>query len=118
MQHMNKTFFHVPTPEELEMDRVSNFVKGMFGKEISIALGFLGTHVLLQHLFESTNLHYIISISLYVPCSVKYSRWSSIFRILSLDLWVVLIISIITVAISTTVVGRYSCKSECKCTRH
>ena len=48
----------------------------------------------------------------YVPCSVKYPRWSSIFRILSTELWLVLIISIVIAAISTTIVGRNSCTSE------
>ena len=54
----------------------------------------------------------MVSFSWYVPCSVKYPRWSSIFRILSVELWFFLIISIVIVAISTTLVGRYSCTSE------
>ena len=48
----------------------------------------------------------------YVPCSVKYPRWSSIFRILSVELWLVLIISIVLATISITLVGRYSCTAE------
>jgi len=48
----------------------------------------------------------------YVPCCVKYPRCCSIFRILSVELWFVLIISIVIVTISTTLVGRYSCTSE------
>jgi hypothetical protein len=47
-------------------------------------------------------------------CTVfcQYQRWSSIFRILSLELLVVLIISIMIAAISATLVGRNSCRSE------
>jgi predicted neutral ceramidase superfamily lipid hydrolase len=41
-----------------------------------------------------------------------YPRWSSIFGILSVELWIVLIISIVIAATSTTLVGRYSCTSE------
>ena len=54
----------------------------------------------------------MVSVRWYVPCSVKYTRWSSIFRILTVELWLVLIISIVTAAISNTLVGRYSCTSE------
>jgi hypothetical protein len=112
MQHMNMTFSLVPTPQEFEIDNVTNLVTGMFGKEIDIALGLVSTQILCTSFFESTNPHYIMSISWYVPCSIKDPRWSSIFRILSVELWVVLIISIVTMAISTTVLGRYSCMSE------
>ena len=52
------------------------------------------------------------SVSWYVPCSVKYPRWSNIFRILSVELWLVLITSIVIATISTTLVCRYSCKPE------
>ena len=62
--------------------------------------------------FDCTNTYYIFSVSWYVPCFDKYPRWSSIFRILSVELWLVLIISIVTASISTTLVGRYSCTSE------
>jgi hypothetical protein len=60
----------------------------------------------------STNTYFIKNVRWYVPCSVKYPRWSSFFRILSTNLWLVLIISIVTAVISTTLVGRYSCTSE------
>jgi hypothetical protein len=62
--------------------------------------------------FDTTSVYNIDSARWYVPCSVKYPRWSSIYKILSVELWVVLIISIVIVAISTTLVGRYSCTSE------
>ena len=53
-----------------------------------------------------------MSVRWYVPCSIKYPRWSSIFRVLSVELWLVLIISIVIAAISTTLVGRYSCTCD------
>jgi hypothetical protein len=112
MQHMNMTFYLVPTPEEFEMDGTTKIVTGMFGKEIDIALGAVSTQILCELFFDSTNPHYVITVSWYVPCSIKYPRWSSIFRILSVEMWLVLIISIVTIAISTTVLGRYSCMSE------
>jgi len=62
--------------------------------------------------FDTTNTYNMMSIRWYVPCSVKYPRWSSVFRILSVELWLVLIISIVIATISTTLVGRYSCTSE------
>jgi len=62
--------------------------------------------------FDATSSYNVVSVRWYVPCSVKYPRWSSIFRILSLELWIFLIISIMIVVISTTLVGRYSCTSD------
>jgi len=48
----------------------------------------------------------------YVPCSVKYPRWSSILWILCVELWLILIISIVIATASTTLVGRYSLTLE------
>jgi len=48
----------------------------------------------------------------YIPCSVKYPRRSSIYSILSVELWLLLIISIVIADISTTLLGRYSRTSE------
>jgi len=63
-------------------------------------------------IFYSTSTYNIMSVRWYVPCSDKYPRWNSIFRIQSVELWLVLIISIVIAAISTTLVGRYTCTSE------
>jgi hypothetical protein len=84
----------------------------MVEKEIYIALGDVGNHILLESYFDLTSTDNIFSVRWYVPCSGKYPRWSSIFRILSVELWLVLIISIVFVAISTTLVGRNSCTLE------
>jgi uncharacterized protein YacL len=84
----------------------------MVAKETDIALGVLQLNFFFYSNFDSSNTHYIFSYRWYVPCFVKHPRWSSIFRILSWELWLVLIISILTAAISTTLVGRYSCTSE------
>ena len=81
----------------------------MLGNEIYIDVG---THYLIGSCFDSTNLYYMMSVRWNVLCSVKYPKWGSIFRILSVELWLVLIISIVIAAISTTLVGRYSCTSE------
>jgi hypothetical protein len=115
LQQMNMTLFHVPTPAGFEMGEGSltgNLVQGMFGKEIFIALGNVGTHFSVVSFLESTNTYYTMTIRWYVPCSVKYTRWNSIFRMLSVELWLVLIISILIVAILITLVGRYTCVSE------
>jgi len=114
-EQMNMTFVHVPTPEGFEnMGRsvLKNLVLGMYGKEIDIALGNIGTQFLINSHFDCTNTYNLMTVRWYVPCSVKYPRWSSIFRILSVELWLLLIISIVIAAISTTLVGRYSCMSE------
>ena len=72
----------------------------------------MGNQILFQSLFDITNTYSIVKISWYVPCSIKYPRWSSIFRIPSVELRLVLIISIVIAAILTTLVGRYTCMSE------
>jgi hypothetical protein len=115
VKKMNMTIFLVPTPKGFEFERskdIGNLVAGMFEKEIYIALGGVITQILKMSYFDTTNTYYVIGVRWYVPCSVKYPRWSSIFRILSMELWLVLIISIVFAAISTTFVARYSCTSE------
>jgi hypothetical protein len=117
LQQMNITFENVLTQKDFEIDErdeIINLVMGMYGKEIYIALGAVGRHYLLIPYFDSTNIYYLMTVRWYVPCSVKYPRWSSIFRILSEELWLVLIISSVFAAMSITVVGRYICTSECQ----
>jgi hypothetical protein len=114
LQQMNMSFAYVPLPEgfDFETESVNNLVNMMIAKEVYIALGGFFSTFLLYTSFDFTNSYYTIRFSWYVPCSVKYPRWSSIFRILSVELWLVLIISIVIAAISTTLFGRYSCTSE------
>jgi hypothetical protein len=114
LERMNMSFVHVPTPEGFEMEEssVDNLFMGMYRKDIYIALGAVGTNYLIDTYIDSTNSYYMMSVRWYVPCSVKYPRWSSIFRILSVELWLFLFISIVIAAISTTLFGRYSCTSE------
>jgi len=114
LQQMNMTFVHVPTSEgfEIEKQSVNNLVTAMFAKEAYIALGRIGINILCYASFDLTNTYFTTKFRWYVPCSVKYPRWSRIFRVFSVELWLVLIISIVTAAISTTLVGRYSCTSE------
>jgi hypothetical protein len=84
----------------------------MFAKEAYVALGSVGTNFLNETSFDFSNTHITTNIRWYVPCSVKHPRWSSIYRILSVELWLFLVISILIAAISTTLVGRYSCTYE------
>ena len=114
LKQMKMTFIHVSTPEGFDIDRglTRNLTQAMLKKEAYIALGEIGSHYLNDPFLDFTNNHYMVSIRWYVPCPVKYQRWSSIFRIFSVELWLVLIISIGFAAISTTLVGRYSCTSE------
>jgi len=115
LEQMNMTLFHVSTPEGFENEgssEVKNLGLDMYGKEIDIALGNFGTHCLVDSFFDITNIYYMMRIRWYVPCSDKYPRWSSIFRVLSVELWLLLIILIVTAAISITLVGRYTCMSE------
>ena len=114
LQKMNMTFIHVPTPENFvtEENVVNNLITSLFLKEYYIILGNMANTIILYPHFSSTNSYYIITSRWYVPCSDKYPRWSNIFRILSVELWLVLIISIVIAAISTTLVGRYFYTSE------
>jgi hypothetical protein len=104
---------HVPKPDgfEIEQGLKSNLSKAIRAKEAYIILGGVGTYFLQDSFFDTTNAHIMMSVRWYVPCSVKYPRWSSICRILSVELWLVLIKSIMIAAISPTLVARYSCTS-------
>jgi len=115
LQQMNMTFVHVPTAV------VTTHAKGrllddlfwaMFAKEADIALGDLHLRSVLNSYYDCTNTYCMFSVRWYVPCFVKYRRWSTIYRIISGELWIILIFSIVIAAISTTLVGRYSCTSE------
>ena len=114
LKQMNMTFIHVPTPDGFEFLKgmTDNLTKVMLAKEVYIALGELGTHYLIDKFLDVTTSYYSMSFRWYVPCSVKYYRRSGIFKILSVELWLFLIISIVIVAISITLVARYSCTSE------
>jgi hypothetical protein len=114
LEHMNMTFVHVPTPSgfDIEYGLTNNLTESMIAKNAYIALGAVGTYYLDNSFIASTNAYIVMSSRWYVPCPAKYPRWSSIFRILSVELWVVLLISIVIAAISTTLIGRYSCTSE------
>jgi len=115
LQQMNMTFVHVPTPDGFEIKSdgsINNLIISMMTKKSYIALGGLGSTIYLEPFLDTASTCYITNIRWYVPCFGKYPRWSSIFRILSVELWLVLIIPIVTAAISTTLVGRYSCTSE------
>jgi len=113
LQHMNMKLVHDLTPEfAISLEKMNKLIGDMFAKEIYIILGGFGTHFLSKTFFDSTNTYFMMSFRWYVPCSVKYPRWSSIFRILSVELWLVLFTSIVIAAISTTLVGRYSCTPE------
>jgi len=115
LQQMNMTLVlvHSPEPGEIEDEALLNYLlRCLYTKESYVTVGYMGIDSSVTSLFESTNPYFFFRIRCYVPCSVKYPRWSSIFRILSVELWLVLIISVVIAAISTTLVGRYSCTSE------
>jgi hypothetical protein len=114
LEQMNMTFIHVPTPYGFEFGNnlLDNLTTAMIAKEAYIALGSLTRICFTCTFYDFTNTHFTATIRWYVPCSVKYSRWSSLFRILSVELWLVLIISIVIAAITTTLIGRYSGTSE------
>jgi hypothetical protein len=88
LQQMNTTFSHVPTPEgfEVEKQSVNNLVTAMIAKEAYIALGSLRRNSVFHTSFSLTNSHYTTRFRWYVACSVKYPKWGSIFRILSVEL--------------------------------
>jgi len=115
LQQMNMTFLHVPTtigPMYVKGRLLDDLFWALFAKEADIALGVVLLDDILNSYYDCTNTYYMFSVSCYIPCSDKYPRWSSVFRILSVELWIILIISIVIAAIATTLVGRYSFTSE------
>jgi hypothetical protein len=114
LHKMNMTYVLVPIPEDFETEKnlAMHIIDSLFVKDYYIIVSNVGNYLLSNPFLSSTNSYYIMTISWYVPCSVKYPRWSSIFRILSVELWLVLIILTLTAVISTTLVARYSCTSE------
>jgi len=80
LQKMNMMLVHDLTPQVSSMsaETTGNLIGAMVAKEIYIALGGFGTDVLLVPYFDSKSPYYMTRIRWYVPCSVKYPRWSSI----------------------------------------
>jgi len=111
LHQMNMTSVPVPQIEGSELNQELP-IQIFYGNKPFIILGDLMNLAFLNPALDFTNSYFFTNIRWYVPCSIKYPRWSSIFRILSVELWLVLIISIVTAAISITLVGRYSCTSE------
>jgi hypothetical protein len=99
-EQMNMTFVHVPTPQDFEIGKsvAFSFIPALIEKKAYIALGAVGSNFLLNSYFDVTSTYNIIRVRWYLPCSVKYPRWSNVFRILSVELWIFLIISIVVVA--------------------
>jgi hypothetical protein len=114
LQQMNMTCFPVDPREVFGRGPVSlrDFAFGMFSKTTYITLGCFVEHSMFEGVIDVTKTYSVVNELWHVPCSIKLPRWSSIFRILSVELWLVLIISIVIVVISTTLVARYSCTSE------
>ena len=114
LQQMNMELLHDLTPDvsEMSLETTVKLIRAIFAKEVYIALGGLGTDVLSVSYFDSTNPYFMTSARWYVQCSVKYRRSSSIFKKPSVELWLVLIVSIFISAVSATLFGRYSCTSE------
>jgi hypothetical protein len=110
LKQMNMTLVYFSKPENFEIP--SDIIKSMLVNEFHIALGGMESDFKRAFQSDITNPHFSSTYRWYVPCPVKYPRWNSIFRILSLELWLVLIISVIIAAILATVIGRYSCTSE------
>jgi hypothetical protein len=116
LQKMNMTFVLANTQDLFGKNSYffADLAMAMISKKIYIALGNFLQHYMKERLLEVTKTHSMVNIRWYVPCSIKLPRWSSFFRILSGEMWLVLIISIVIVVISTTLVARYSCTSECQ----
>jgi len=109
LQQLNITFINVNIRGIVNRNDLNMY---LLLKKIYIVLGSIGSYVLSNKLFSATNSYYSMSLRWYVPCYDKNARWSSIYRIFTAQLWLVLIISFVIVAISIKLVGRYSCTSE------
>jgi len=109
--NMNISLVTVATRFEIEVNWV-DVMGAMVSKKGYIALGGLGTDYLSESYFDSTNTYFMMKVRWYVPCSVKYPRWSSVFRIFSFELWLYLMVSIVIAAVLCTLIGRYSCTLE------
>jgi len=65
---------------------------------------FMFLHQMVVPFLDFTSSHYIMCYRWYIECSDKYHSWSSIFRMLFVELWLLLIISNVIAAFSNTFV--------------
>jgi hypothetical protein len=111
LQKLNMSLLLFPTQYNFSRIRKS-FAIAIISKNIDLALGGIVEHFMFGEMLEATKPFSLLNFRWYVPCSIKLPRWSSIYRILSVELWLVLIISLVLAAISITLVARYSYTSE------
>jgi hypothetical protein len=83
-----KTFVHVLTQQYFELGKYSsvNLAKDLIGRRAYIALDAVGNNFASKTYFDVTSTYNFVRYRWYVPCSVKYPRLNSIFRILSVEL--------------------------------
>ena len=106
LQQVNLTYFMFLQLNILEGRKFRFLIYlGQFCKEFFIALGDVIKFLWIDAFLDITNYHHIVDIRWYIPSSIKLPKWSSIFRILSVGLWLFLIISIVLAAISIILVG-------------
>jgi len=120
LKQMNMTFVHVPKADgfELEEGSVNNLISAVTAKEAYTALGGVTNNFLCYTSFDLTNSHFTTRFRWYVPCPVNYPRWSNIFRILFVNLLIVVIISIVFAAILTKIFGNTAARRSGKGSRH
>jgi hypothetical protein len=106
---LNMTPTYLRPPNSLIYGDLLDVVDIFTSDEADIVFGGLESRGrwLWEKKVDTTSSYFTRRIRWYVPCAFKYPRWSSIYRIFSLQLWVCLTLSLAVISSTISLVARY-----------
>ena len=106
---LNMTPTYVRPPNSLVIHYASEVVDILALDKADIVFGALDSEIrwLREKELDTTTSYIMRRLRWYVPCSFKYPRWSSIYRIFSAQLWVCLILSMAVISSTISLIARY-----------
>lgn len=87
-------------------DLIPELVKGT----ADIVIGQVLRQEVFSYSLETTRSYYSIRVSWCTPCATKYPRWTRIFRIFSVELWISLTLSTVLAVVTVVCISKYGHK--------
>jgi hypothetical protein len=82
------------------------------GKPFILVGWYPGLHSELDYFSDYTRSYFSRRFAWYTPCAGKYRRWSRVFNIFSVDMWICFILSLVLAAITVRSISNYGHKSQ------
>jgi hypothetical protein len=82
------------------------------GKPFILVGWYPGLHSELDYFSDYTRSYFSLRFAWYTPCAVKYRRWSRLFNIFSVDMWISFALSLVLAVITVRCISNYRHKSH------